>query len=184
MTARNIGYAVGLAIGVLFALSVGVLLGLVSFFMAKKKGHQTAGIVFLVICAVSGGLFGLLLTIPVSIVCIIIAALMKKKDEPPTMQMPPQGMNGPYYTGYPPAGGAGNTQGYPPVGGPGNTQGYPPTGGAGNMQGYPPAGGPGNMQGYPPVEGSGNTQLNVCPFCGFQNNADAVYCANCNQKLK
>lgn len=57
---------------VLGATAGGFLVGLIPFFIAKKRGDKKLAKLSLGICTLSGGIFGLLLAIPVCIVFVVI----------------------------------------------------------------------------------------------------------------
>jgi hypothetical protein len=63
-------------------LIAGSICGLLPYFVAKKKGFTKFALPSLAVCAISGGLLGIMLAIPVALVCtIIIMYVMKGPTE-------------------------------------------------------------------------------------------------------
>lgn len=78
LLARGLGLITG-------ALLVGLICGLIPFFIARKRGLQTLANAALVSCVVAGFLFGMLLAIPTCIVFTIVALVRKPPTDPKAM---------------------------------------------------------------------------------------------------
>lgn len=72
------GYLFGVIVG---SLVMGCIVGLPPFLWARYKGCNTVGIVCMLCCVVGHFILGLLLSIPICIVCLIVVALQKSPAE-------------------------------------------------------------------------------------------------------
>lgn len=68
-------YLIGTLIG---ALLGGVIIGLIPFFLGRKYGKSTLGIVGLVVCILGNFLLGFFLSIPACLVFVLIILLTRK----------------------------------------------------------------------------------------------------------
>lgn len=75
-SAYIIGYRLGLIIGALLA---GGLVGLIPFFMAKKRGFKTMGVVCLILCIAAGFIKGIFASVPVCLISVIVILIRSKK---------------------------------------------------------------------------------------------------------
>lgn len=57
---------------------IGLLIGLIPLFYGIKTEQKNIGIISLIVCGISGGVLGLLLAIPVCILCCVIIYMMTK----------------------------------------------------------------------------------------------------------
>ncbi len=60
------------------SLLAGALIGLIPFFLGRKYGKATLGIVGLVVCILCNFLLGMLLSIPACLVFVLIIMLTRK----------------------------------------------------------------------------------------------------------
>ena len=68
-------YLIGVIIG---ALLVGGILGLIPFFIAKKKDFTVMGVVCLILCIVAGFIGGIFLAAPVCLISVIVILIRSK----------------------------------------------------------------------------------------------------------
>lgn len=71
-------YLFGVIVG---SLVMGCIVGLPSFLWARYKGCNTVGIVCMLCCLVGHFILGLMLSIPIGIICLIVVALQKSPAE-------------------------------------------------------------------------------------------------------
>jgi hypothetical protein len=81
MDTKTVGYWVGVVVG---GFVVGLLCGLVPFFVGKKRNQMNLAVGGLIACIVGGLILGLILALLLSIVfTVIIVFANPKKPEPP-----------------------------------------------------------------------------------------------------
>jgi hypothetical protein len=66
----------------------GCLVGLIPFFIAKRRGHQTLAKLALGICTVCGLILGLLLAVPAGIVFVVIAIARQPEENTASGEQP------------------------------------------------------------------------------------------------
>lgn len=67
-------YMIGTIIGSLIA---GCIVGLPPFIWARKKGHNTLGVVSILLCVLGNFILGLYLSVPICIIFLIVIAVKK-----------------------------------------------------------------------------------------------------------
>lgn len=65
---------------VISGLIFGILLGLIPFYIASKRGHREIGIWALIICTVASAIFGPISALPLAAIFIIVASLKKHEE--------------------------------------------------------------------------------------------------------
>jgi len=88
MQPATVGYWVGVFAG---GFVVGLLCGLVPFFVGRKKDRASLGVAGLIACVVSGLILGIILALPVAIIftAVIVVSARKGPELPPTSSGPP-----------------------------------------------------------------------------------------------
>ena len=61
------------------AVVMGLLIGLIPFFIARKQNNGKAGIICLLTCALANFILGLYLSVPVCLICCIVLVVKNKK---------------------------------------------------------------------------------------------------------
>lgn len=80
MGAYEMGYFIGLIVG---SIGMGIVMGLIPFFIAKKNGRKDLGMIGIVICVFANFLSGIYLSIPACIaysIAMVIVTRKKKQD--------------------------------------------------------------------------------------------------------
>ena len=75
MEVEQTSYLIGVIIGALLA---GGLVGLIPFFIAKKKDFTVMGVVCLILCIVAGFIGGILVAAPVCLISVIVILIRSK----------------------------------------------------------------------------------------------------------
>ena len=75
MEVEQTSYLIGVIIGALLA---GGILGLIPFFIAKKKDFTVMGVVCLILCIVAGFIGGILFAVPVCLISVIVILIRSK----------------------------------------------------------------------------------------------------------
>lgn len=75
MEVEQTSYLIGVIIGALLA---GGLLGLIPFFIAKKKDFTVMGVVCLILCIVAGSIGGILVAAPVCLISVVVILIRSK----------------------------------------------------------------------------------------------------------
>lgn len=73
--AASTAYVIGTIIGSILG---GALVGLIPFFLGRKYGKSTLGIIGLVVCIFCNFLLGFLLSIPACLIFVLIIILTRK----------------------------------------------------------------------------------------------------------
>lgn len=138
------------------SLLMGALIGLIPFFYGRKKGHDTMGLVCMLVCMLASFILGLYLSVPACLISVIVIAVQKDSggnagpySDPYRNQYPDQHPN-PYMSQDP-------------------NQHY-----TGGQQAWQPGG---------PQDPNAGRQNVSCPSCGTQLKPGTAYCTNCGRKL-
>ena len=75
MEVEQTSYLIGVIIGALLA---GGIVGLIPFFIAKKKDFTVMGVVCLILCIVAGFIGGIFLAAPVCLISVIVILIRSK----------------------------------------------------------------------------------------------------------
>lgn len=73
---ESTAYIVGTIVG---SIVMGIIVGLIPFFIGRKRGHNTAGLICLVLCAVGNFIAGLFLSLPICLISTIVLLVIKRK---------------------------------------------------------------------------------------------------------
>ena len=65
---------------VISGMVFGILLGLIPFYIASKRGHREIGIWALIVCTVASAIFGPISAIPLAAIFIIVASLKEHEE--------------------------------------------------------------------------------------------------------
>lgn len=68
----------------------GCLVGLIPFYIARKRGEQAFSKISMGICILCGLILGLLLALPASIILVVIIFLRQPKEKSPSTEQPVQ----------------------------------------------------------------------------------------------